>query len=62
MVENFLHDLKERESFYVGKKKKKLSAHKLLFFISSKVHTHTQKTNQNKNRNSREVFTGLFLY
>ena len=25
-------------------------------------YTHTQKTKQNKNRNSREVFTGLFLY
>lgn len=47
MVENFLRDLKERESFYVGKKNNN-SAHKLRFFISSKVHTHTHAKNKTK--------------
>ena len=61
MVENFLRDLKERESFYLGKKKKN-SRHTNYDSSSPLKYTYTHAKKQNKNRNSREVFTGLFLY
>ena len=61
IAEHFLHDLKERESFYLEKKNNN-SRHLNYDSSSPLKYTHTQKTKQNKNRNSREVFTGLFLY
>ena len=60
MVENFLRDLKERESFYVGKK---IITRHTNYDSSSPLkytHTHTQKTKQ-KQEFQRSVYRFISL-